>query len=207
MAPRLSGRGVHRRCGGRAARLGVPRGVPASPGWEAPARGSRPPWRHVGAGRRRVWPGGVRGCGCPPAPASLPARWGWQGLGRDTQHVAPAGSSVKKRRKKEKRALPDEDVAVSAGPGAGRVPGGFPSAIPGGAVGWSGGRAGGSGAWRRAETRFPSPSAAGTWPLRGQRPRCAVGSGAAPSGAVRAPRGGGAWQRAGARACGFISFP
>uniref|UniRef100_A0A663FCC2 H/ACA ribonucleoprotein complex subunit DKC1 n=1 Tax=Aquila chrysaetos chrysaetos TaxID=223781 RepID=A0A663FCC2_AQUCH len=29
----------------------------------------------------------------------------------DAQRVAPAGSSVKKRRKKEKRALPDEDVA------------------------------------------------------------------------------------------------
>lgn len=53
---------------------------------------------------------------------------------------------MKKRRKKEKRVLPDEDVAVSAGSPARReglrgaglgVPAGFPSPSRGGAVRWS----------------------------------------------------------------------
>lgn len=153
------------------------------------------PGRGVGAGEEQGlgeprWGGVSAGLGTAVAPRGWVAGPGW-GLpgsrgGGDAQRVAPAGFSVKKRRKKEKRALPDEDVAVSAGPPARRglpgaglgEPGGFPrtplwrhgGTLRGAGAGpWGMGVGRGVAVPRRSPggASLPPPSPEGAEPVRG----------------------------------------
>uniref|UniRef100_A0A8C3XCS2 H/ACA ribonucleoprotein complex subunit DKC1 n=1 Tax=Cyanoderma ruficeps TaxID=181631 RepID=A0A8C3XCS2_9PASS len=83
---------------GRCAAVGTGGGA-GSPGGDGHGKGSGPARRRSGKGLRAALP--------PWAFAALPSR----ACRAHSRRVAPAGSSVKKRRKKEKRALGDDDVA------------------------------------------------------------------------------------------------
>lgn len=108
----LSGRGGLSALGAAAA----PRGAAMADGdgaWRGGGRGSGVGWEGadgscVGPGAAWRSVGGSDGGAGPGGASSGP---------RAAKRVSPVGSSVKKRRKKDKRSLPDEDVAVRAARG------------------------------------------------------------------------------------------
>lgn len=175
----LSGRGGLSALGAAAA----PRGAAMADGdgaWRGGGRGSEMGWEGadgscVGPGAAWRSVGGSDGGAGPGGASSGP---------RAAKRVSPVGSSVKKRRKKDKRSLPDEDVAVRAARGWRRTAMGStcPARRRAAALGAEGGRGGREGA-------VSGVSAAAWHPLS---PRCAPAGHPAHRGVphqARVPRG------------------